>query len=1046
MKLVRQVVLVYLEGRTEKVYEIDLAEVGSNQYVVNFRYGKRGAALKDGSKTPMPVPMGEALRVYDRLVAQKTEQGYLSEGAVVRPPPGAAPPARAPATPTAPRAAAPSGPDPRAHKILERLSTPPSDRRWFRRGAAASSWRLERVIWRAGELRLREAEPLLLRLVGTAAASDDANEGGRGMRDYCIAWALGRCGSDASISTLGRLYGDASTPPHVRRIACEALIALSDDATKREFRDDLIEKLPEALRAAAKGDDPNAFGLALGAYFGAGDKSRIDVLETLYTIDTPAVRASVLEAIGGPLKAPLFRVLRHIFKAAEYRRDAEVFGRIAHRFEKERANPSPWDPRQRKDAPFGPGTRLYMRRRVWRTLRRLGEIADPDYVKMAVGVLLPFQDADAGEARRSGDARYDRFAAYWAFNHILYGQSSRYEPSPRGRLWRCSSPYRPGGLPPPGREEAFPALWEQKPAGLMPLAAESACLPVHEMAAKALSACPAFLDALDVDDLVMLLGRPYEPTAKLGFDLAKRRYVEARPDPALLLALAHAVYKPAREQAYVWIERAQSSLSSQSAFLASLVLSPREDTRAFTRRWLRTLSLAPDVGAALLGRVIVGLLALSPASADDAAIAIDAARLVVAALDPFLKGASIGVVRDLIAHPLAGCQELGAELLSRFDARSGLIPQDLVLGLLHSPHGGVRAVGLRLISELSDEVLLMADRLVARLVCDKNPDVRAVGRTIVQRLARTQPEAAAQLAEQLVAALVRRKLPDGVPSFVLAVLKDDLRAGLASLPQGAVWQLVTSESQHAQELGGILLPTHLPKESLTIEQIVALASHDVLAVREAAWAMCEASVPRLADTLPEAVRILDAKWDDSRAWAKRFFRERFAPEAFTVDVVTTIIDSVRDDVQTFGREMAQRGFRAEDGPAMLERTAEHPTRNVQLFATNYLDRFASGNLERIEKLVPYFTSVLSRVNQGRVAKARVLAFLRAEGLKSEPAARLVVAILERISATISIEYRAQTIEAMVAVGRAHPNVVLPLKTRPPERRAGSLARAQGARR
>ena len=33
-------------------------------------------------------------------------------------------------------------------------------------------------------------------------------------------------------------------------------------------------------------------------------------------------------------------------------------------------------------------TRKFLRRRVWRTLRRLGELESPDFVKMAVGVLL----------------------------------------------------------------------------------------------------------------------------------------------------------------------------------------------------------------------------------------------------------------------------------------------------------------------------------------------------------------------------------------------------------------------------------------------------------------------------------------------------------------------------------------------------------------------------------------------------------------------------------------------------------------------------------
>src|SRR5213075_1951606 len=88
---------------------------------------------------------------------------------------------------------------------------------------------------------------------------------------------------------------------------------------------------------------------------------------------------------------------------------------------------------------------------------------------------------------------WDRFAPFHAFNHILYGNSQRYQLVKNGKAWRIKSPHRPGATAPPEREEAFPGLWEKYPAALMQLCAESACTPVHDFAGKALLACPAFL-------------------------------------------------------------------------------------------------------------------------------------------------------------------------------------------------------------------------------------------------------------------------------------------------------------------------------------------------------------------------------------------------------------------------------------------------------------------------------------------------------------------------------------------------------------------------
>src|SRR3712207_3925383 len=76
MKLIRQTVLVYREGSSDKVYEVDLCEVGAGAFVVNFRYGRRGSRLKEGVKTAAPVPLQAAERVFQELVTSKTKKGY----------------------------------------------------------------------------------------------------------------------------------------------------------------------------------------------------------------------------------------------------------------------------------------------------------------------------------------------------------------------------------------------------------------------------------------------------------------------------------------------------------------------------------------------------------------------------------------------------------------------------------------------------------------------------------------------------------------------------------------------------------------------------------------------------------------------------------------------------------------------------------------------------------------------------------------------------------------------------------------------------------
>lgn len=75
MKLIKQTTLVFREGGSDKIYEVDLCEVGADSYVVNFRYGRRGANLKEGAKTVAPVARSAADKTFQDLVDSKTKKG-----------------------------------------------------------------------------------------------------------------------------------------------------------------------------------------------------------------------------------------------------------------------------------------------------------------------------------------------------------------------------------------------------------------------------------------------------------------------------------------------------------------------------------------------------------------------------------------------------------------------------------------------------------------------------------------------------------------------------------------------------------------------------------------------------------------------------------------------------------------------------------------------------------------------------------------------------------------------------------------------------------
>lgn len=78
-QVVEKVSLYMKEGSTDKEYHAQV-EAKDGAHVVNFQYGRRGSALQAGTKTATPVALDKAMKVFEKLVAEKKGKGY-TEGA-----------------------------------------------------------------------------------------------------------------------------------------------------------------------------------------------------------------------------------------------------------------------------------------------------------------------------------------------------------------------------------------------------------------------------------------------------------------------------------------------------------------------------------------------------------------------------------------------------------------------------------------------------------------------------------------------------------------------------------------------------------------------------------------------------------------------------------------------------------------------------------------------------------------------------------------------------------------------------------------------------
>jgi hypothetical protein len=198
-------------------------------------------------------------------------------------------------------------------------------------------------------------------------------------------------------------------------------------------------------------------------------------LVAMYERGTPADRAALLEVFAtGALKWGSWSAAKAIYKLAEARHDAALFGVLAYRFDVLRGQAT---------AEIKNPTKLYMRKRAWRYLRQLGRAVPEAYATFAVETLRHYP------ARVSGDV--------WVAAHVFRHA---------GLKWaRDGASFQTGEL----AERAYPDAWKLSPAPLLRLLESANNDTVCNFAIAGLRADhPLSLRAVDPAWLALLGKRP----------------------------------------------------------------------------------------------------------------------------------------------------------------------------------------------------------------------------------------------------------------------------------------------------------------------------------------------------------------------------------------------------------------------------------------------------------------------------------------------------------------------------------------------------------
>ncbi|MEJ2229049.1 MAG: hypothetical protein P8Y67_12630 [Alphaproteobacteria bacterium] len=568
MKIVRTLKLWFREGTSDKVYEVDLVDTEAAdpeaRFLVNFRYGRRGKTLRDGTKTPAPLSRASAEKVFDSIVVAKMNDGYLrSDGEE----------AYAPASVSAvPSVAQPE--DARKRALLAQVEA-----------CQRNPWpeeKRDRLFWRLGELRMKEATPALLAL---------ANMIGSERASYSLVWALTRCAGAEALDMLLAIAAKARKPlvcwladfatlspamgdqrrtlqqpgalPETFRLALSRLHTVGDTPKSSDLA------LPEQMRVdqAAKARRNDAVQILLGAltnFAQAEPPSTGAAMSELYRLAQadPLLHETLVEVVKRlPARPPYVPGLRRLFKYAEMIDDAAMFGATALRFDtaKPMYRGTVWGRENEAyiwELGSGSGrwgahplthlqgasdaktalslaTVQYLKRRIWRALRKRGETGQESYLKLATAYLLSFLEADAVQpitmtfyrydySQRRGHnvrKRYTSLPNAWSVGQIMHRHNEHVLLN-AGSLGYNFETEQTEQI---DAGEAFPGMWRDHPEYALRIVLEAGCDQVAEFGLRLLREKVDYLKELPSETLELLLASPFEKVVQFGFSHAQMR-------------------------------------------------------------------------------------------------------------------------------------------------------------------------------------------------------------------------------------------------------------------------------------------------------------------------------------------------------------------------------------------------------------------------------------------------------------------------------------------------------------------------------------------
>ncbi|MGF1728514.1 WGR domain-containing protein [Photobacterium kasasachensis] len=1013
MKLIRKSQLYFQEGNSDKVYEVDLVKTTSlteDKYLVNFRYGRRGNNLREGTKTPQPVNKERAIKLFNSVVVSKINKGYKESG-----------------TSKAPVSLSTTSTHESAISLINRIKIEKneSDR--------------ARQIWRLPPEKNPDAAALISGYLGHNIWQ----------YDYSILWVLGRIGSDKNIPDVAPFLSDANQV--IVNLAREVILALAEPIQRRNiylklFGCDCL-LTPELIK-----EEIAKFRISHRRSKGKHQINSLLKDAYLQSLFEPSIRETLISVLPDiPFAPGAFKGLRYLIKMSEFRLDTEIYTLLNIHFEASRPHFfRDWD------HIYAPGvgrldvqkeltsdnarlahshnTHRYFIARFWRTLKQLGVTESDRYIQMAEQTLLKYSEQDAKKPgvfhdyeyddqwrqQLSRIRHYDEYAHCSALNSIIRSNHPGYCKNRRG-IWNYSPDVEFNG-----RGEAFSHLWDNEPQSLLRIAVATNCAPVSDFAIRALEDNSDFCDALPTDSLIQLLLKPFEMSQHLALQQLKSKQSVLTADHIIKLLSSTVI-----EVIEFAIEQLNkiNDLHSSTWLLAQLLCIDNEKLR----NWLNSSEATTKLHLLDQPKLLADAIeAFQTHELDNHKELNWVYKWLIKHCGTSMHRLALEPVEQLIQSPSQVKVLLGCKLLDAMPISYNHISNDTLDAINSSPSKEIQSYSILLFKKLKPEDLTTKlDYLLKILIkCSAQKQAAIIG--VLTEAVISHAQNREKVFNHIINLLHSKELEQSLQQKLITLLTQCFEREISDNDSEAIWRLASARSEIAHSLAAEYLNSHTSGAVLNSgaqflpAQWLLLLSSPTVRLRESARSYFNQNPAELIAQMDRILSVMESPWPDTQTYAFEFCHRYMDKDNWQADQIVAICDSVLEPVQRFGRELIQTYFNDGDGKQYLLWLSQHPSPDVELFVSQFLPQYAAGDEAVILALKPYCLSVLSRVNSGRTAKDRVIRFLQEQAHTSKKTLDMVCDLLTRMSLTSVKKDKAAYIKLMLNLKSHHQNLFLPI--------------------